>query len=337
MPNTQPAIDNQSVVNFIRETAARVGVVRVLPIGSITRARKGEYLSDMGEMAQAGVVGFSDDGNSVMNSRLMRQGMEYSRAFNLPIMEHCEDQKLTEGGQMNEGIVATRLGLAGMPEAAEDSIVARDIALTALTGSRLHICHLSTQGSLELVRRAKQKGMKISAEVTPHHLTLSEEKVMGYDTNAKVNPPLRTQDDIQALIEGLKDGTIDAIATDHAPHTRVEKLVEFAEAPFGISGLETALASLMELVHTGKIGLPLLIAKLTCGPAAILGLQTGTLKVGSQADLILIDPGKEWVVNPDIFASKGKNTPLAGQKLKGKVMMTFYQGNLVYKEAANEQ
>jgi dihydroorotase len=207
----------------------------------------------------------------------------------------------------------------------------------ALTGARLHVCHISTQGSVELVRHAKRKGLRISAEVTPHHLTLNEERVLDYDTNAKVNPPLRTKKDILALIEGLKDGTIDAIATDHAPHTRVEKLVEFASAPFGVSGLETALASLLRLVREGQIDLPLLISKMSCEPAVFLGLESGTLKVGSQADLLLLDPAKEWTVDPDSFASKGKNTPLAGQKLKGRVVMTFYRGNPVYKETANEQ
>ena len=253
MPNTEPPIDNRSVVDYVKNKAAQEGAVRVLPIGCITKGRKGEALAEMGELAQAGVVAFSDDGNPVMNSRLMRQALDYSRAFGLPVIEHCEDKVLAEGGQMNEGIISTRLGLAGMPAAAEESMVARDIALAELTGARLHIAHVSTAGSVELVRAAKRKGIKVTAEVTPHHLTLTEEKVMGYDTNAKVNPPLRTSKDIEALIQGLKDNTIDAIATDHAPHTEVEKLCEFAYAPFGISILETALGMLMGLVHEGKI------------------------------------------------------------------------------------
>ena len=224
--------------------------------------------------------------------------------------------------------------LPGMPAAAEDSMVARNIALAELTGARLHICHLSTAGSVELVRAAKRKGLKVTAEVTPHHLTLTEEKVMGYDSNAKVNPPLRTQKDIEALIEGLKDGTIDAIATDHAPHTEVEKLCEFAYAPFGISILETALGMLMNLVHQNKLDMDTLISKLTCEPAAIIGDKfgkLGTLKIGSSADITLFDPNLEWVVDPAKFASKGKNTPLGGTKLKGKVIATFYQGKVVYK------
>jgi dihydroorotase len=271
----------------------------------------------------------------VMNSRLMRQAMDYSRGFDFPIIEHFEDKALEEGGQMNEGINSTRLGLAGMPSAAEESMVARDIALADLTGARLHIAHVSTAGSVDLIRAAKRKGVRVTAEVTPHHLTLTEEKVMGYDTNAKVNPPLRKMKDIQALIQGLKDNVIDAIATDHAPHTETEKLCEFANAPFGISILETALGMLLSLVHDGKLDLELLISKLTFEPSQIIGHKCpglGTLVVGSTADLTLIDPGKEWVVDPQSFVSKGKNTPLAGVKFKGKIAATFYQGKLVYKE-----
>jgi dihydroorotase len=336
MANTEPALDNRSVIDYVKERARTEGAVRVLPIGCITKGRKGESLAEMGELAQAGVMGFSDDGNSVMNSRLMRQAMDYSRLFDLPIIEHCEDKVLVEGGQMNEGIVATRLGLAGMPAAAEESIIARDIALAELTGARLHIAHVSTAGAVELIRQGKKKGLKITAEVTPHHLTLTEEKVMGYDTNAKVNPPLRTAADIRALIEGLKDGTIDAIATDHAPHTAVEKLCEFASAPFGISVLETALGSLMTLVLSKQIEMDLLIAKLTSGPASVLKNRfgtLGTLAIGSPADVTLFDPEKEWVVNPEEFASKGKNTPIAGEKLKGKVVATVYGGKVVWRES----
>jgi dihydroorotase len=335
MPNTEPPIDNRSIVDYIKTKAATDGVIRVLPIGCITRGRKGEALADMGELASAGVVAFSDDGNPVTNSRLMRQALDYSLAFGLPVIEHCEDKVLAENGQMNEGIISTRLGLPGIPDAAEASMVARDIALAELTGARLHIAHISTAGSVELVRAGKKKGVHVTCEVTPHHLTLTEEIVMGYDTNAKVNPPLRTQKDIAALIEGLKDGTIDAIATDHAPHTALEKLCEFAYAPFGISILETAFGMLMGLVHGGKIDLDLLILKMTCGPAKILGERwgpAGTLAVGSPADIVLIDPDKEWTVDPLTFASKGRNTPLGGAKLKGKVVMTFFQGKVVFKE-----
>lgn len=333
MPNTDPPIDNRSVVDYVKDKATTEGVVRVLPIGCITKGRQGEALSEMGEMAQAGVVGFSDDGGSVMNSRLMRQALDYSRIFDLPVIEHCEDKVLAEGGQMNEGIIATRLGLAGIPSAAEEIIVARDILLAELTGARLHIAHVSTQGSVELIRQAKLKGIRVTAEVTPHHLTLSEEKVIGYDTRSKVNPPLRAREDIEALIQGLKDGTIDAIATDHAPHTSVDKLCEFAYAPFGISILETALGSLLGLVEQGKIDMNLMISKLTMGPAGIIGDKfgkLGTLKAGSSADIMVFDPDREWVVNPRTFASKGKNTPLEGATLSGQVMMTFYRGEKVY-------
>ena len=335
MPNTEPPIDNQSVTEYVKEKARTEGAIRVIPIGCISKGRKGETLAEMGELVLAGVAGFSDDGNSVMNSRLMRQAMEYSRSFGLPIIEHCEDKVLVEGGQINEGIVATRLGLAGMPAAAEESILARDIALAGLTGARLHIAHVSTAGSVELIRQAKINGIKITAEVTPHHLTLTEEKVMDYETNAKVNPPLRTRKDIQALIGGLKDNTIDAIATDHAPHTVVEKLCEFALAPFGISVFETAFGSLMGLVHQGQLDTYTLISKLTCGPAGILGDnfgRLGTLAAGTPADVVLIDTEREWIVDPNAFVSKGKNTPLAGEKLKGKVLATIYQGVVVYKD-----
>lgn len=335
MPNTEPAIDNRSVVDYVKSKSSEEGTIRVLPIGCITRARKGEALAEMGELAKSGVVAFSDDGNPVMNSRLMRQAMEYSRTFGLPIIEHCEDKVLTDGGQINEGIIATRLGLAGIPAAAEESMVARDIALAQLTGAHLHIAHVSTAGSVELVRAAKSRGVKVTSEVTPHHLTLTEERVMDYDTNAKVNPPLRTRADVQALIQGLKDNVIDAIATDHAPHAEVEKLCEFAYAPFGISGLETALGSLLHLVHMGLIDIDLLISKLTLEPAQFIGGKfgkLGTLEVGSPADLTLIDLNRDWVVDPKTLASKGKNTPLAGTTLKGKVVATFYQGEMVYRE-----
>jgi dihydroorotase len=333
MPNTEPAIDSQAVVDYIKSKAAGQGVIRVLPIGCITRGRKGESISDMGELAAAGVIGFSDDGNPVMNSRVMRQALDYSRICGLPVMEHCEDKTLVEGGQINEGIMSTRLGLPGMPAAAEESMVARDIALAELTGGRLHLCHLSTAGSVELVRAAKKKGLPVTSEVTPHHLTLTEELLLNYDTNAKVNPPLRTRQDCDSLIAGLKDGVIDAIATDHAPHTQVEKQAEFAYAPFGISILETALGMLMSLVHQNKIDLELLIAKMTSGPAAIIGNnygQLGTLAPGSQADIVLFDPNQEWTVDPASWASKGHNTPLAGKTLKGMVKMTIFQGKVVW-------
>jgi dihydroorotase len=337
MPNTNPPLDNQTAVEFIKSRSALEGVVRVLPIGCISKGRRGEELAEMGELALCGVIAFSDDGEPVLSSYLMRQALDYSRAFDLPIIDHCEDKALTDGGQMNEGVISTRLGLRGMPAAAEEIMVARDLALADLTGGRLHIAHVSTGGSVELIRRAKEKGIKVTAEVTPHHLTLTEERVLGYDTNAKVNPPLRTKKDIKALIQGLNDNTIDIIATDHAPHTEADKLCEFDLAPFGISGFETALGSLMSLVHNGELSLATLITKLTHEPARIIGNRygrLGTLAIGAPTDLTIFDPNLEWVVDIKDFASKGRNTPLAGEILKGKVMATIYGGNLAYKDDA---
>ena len=335
MPNTNPPLDNRATIDYVKSTAAKEGVVRILPIGCISKGRKGEELAEMGELASAGVIAYSDDGEPAINSRLMRQALEHSSALGLPVIDHCEDTVLTESGVMNEGEVSSRLGLRGIPAAAEEIIVARDLALAQLTGGRLHIAHTTTEGSVELIRRGKEKGIKVTAEVTPHHLTLTEEKVIGYDTNAKVNPPLRTKGDIQALIQGLKDNTIDIIATDHAPHTEADKLSEFALAPFGISGFETALGSLMSLVHDGQLKLTTLIAKLTGEPAKIIGNKygrLGSLDIGVLADVTIFDPTLEWVVDTKAFASKGKNTPLAGSVLKGKVMATIYGGKLVYKD-----
>jgi dihydroorotase len=335
MPNTNPALDNKATIDYIKAASAADSCIRVLPIGCITKGREGKELADMGELAEAGVVAFSADGSTIADSRIMKQALEYSLIFGLPISDHCEDIMLAAGGQINEGIIATRLGLRGIPDAAEENIVARDIALAKLTGAKIHICHISTAGSVELVRNAKKDGVKISAEVTPHHLTMDEEMVLGYDTNAKVNPPLRTKKDIAALIAGLKDGTIDIIATDHAPHTDNEKLCEFAIAPFGISGFETALASLMKLVHSGDISVNLLISKLTAEPARIIGNRLGklgTLATGNTADITVFAPDAEWTVDTAKFLSKGKNTPLNGTKLKGKVMAAIYNGNAVYKD-----
>jgi dihydroorotase len=337
MPNTNPPLDTRAAVDYVKDTAASEGVIRVLAIGCISRGRNGKELAEMGELAEAGVVGFSDDGRPVMNSRLLRQAMEYSLAFGRPVIDHCEDTVLSDGGQINEGIMATRLGLRGIPAAAEVNIVARDLALAQLTGARLHIAHVSTGDSVELIRRAREKGVPVTAEVTPHHLTLTEQRVMGYDTNAKVNPPLRADGDIKALIQGLREGVIDAIATDHAPHTKNDKLCEFAVAPFGISGFETALGSLMGLVHSGQIDLNLLISRLTSEPARIIGNRygkLGTLEVGAAADVTIFSPDLEWIVDTGQFVSKGRNTPLDGEKLKGRVMATISRGKLVYKDSA---
>jgi dihydroorotase len=335
MPNTNPPLDNRTAIEYIKATAATEAVIRVLPIGCITKGRQGKELTEMGELAEAGVIAFSDDGEPALNSYIMRQALDYSRAFELPVTDHCEDTTLTEGGQMNEGTLSAKLGLRGIPNAAEDIIVARDLALAELTGGWIHIAHTTTAGAVELIRRAKEKGIKVTAEATPHHLTLTEERVIGYNTNAKVNPPLRTEKDIEALIEGLNDNTIDIIATDHAPHTEGDKLCEFALAPFGISGLETALGSLMKLVHKKKLSLVTLIAKLTSEPSKILGDrhgQLGTLAIGVPADVTIFDPDLEWVVDTKEFASKGRNTPLEGETLKGRVIATVYGGKIVYRD-----
>lgn len=335
MPNTNPPLDSQAAVDYVKSIVAREGVVRVLPIGCISRGGQGQELVPMEELASAGVIGYSDDGKPAANSRLMRQALDYSRDLDLPIIDHCEDTSLSQGGQMNEGTISTKLGLRGIPTAAEEIIVARDLALAELTKGRLHIAHVSTEGSVDLIRRAKEKGIRVTAEVTPHHLTLTEEKVIGNNTNAKVNPPLRTKRDIQALIQGLKENVIDIIATDHAPHTEADKLAEFALAPSGISVFETALGSLMSLVHDRQLTLTTLIARLTYQPSKIIGNKygkLGTLDIAASADITIFNPDLEWIVDTKTFASKGKNTPLAGSRLKGKVMATIVQGKLVYKD-----
>ena len=334
MPNTNPPLDNQATVDYVKSMAATEGVVRVLPIGCISRSRKGQELASMDEMASAGVIGFSDDGDPAANSRLMQQALDWSRTANLPIIDHCEDTSLTEDGQMNEGTISQQLDLRGIPAAAEEIIVARDLDLAELTGGRLHIAHVSTEGSVSLIRRAKKKGIRVTAEVTPHHLTLTEEKVIGYNTSAKVNPPLRTKRDTKALIQGLKENVIDIIATDHASHTKADKACDFKLAAFGISGFETALGSLMSLVHDGQLTMATLIAKLTSEPAKIIGNKwgkLGTLTIGTPADITIFNPDLEWVVDTKAFASKGKNTPLEGSRLKGRIMATIFQGKLVYK------
>jgi len=337
MPNTNPPLDNPDVIDYVKSIAAKEGIIRVLPIACVSKGRRGDKLAGLNELASAGAIAYSDDGQPVKSPRLMRQALEYSAASGLPIIDHCEDTTLTEGGVMNEGIISARLGLRGIPAVAEEIIVARDLALARLTGGRLHIAHVSTEGSVELIRHAKDKGIKVTAEATPHHLTLTEEKVIGYDTNAKVNPPLRTKRDIHALVQGLRDTVIDIIATDHAPHTEADKRCDFALAPFGISGFETALGSLMSLVHDGQLTLTTLISKLTCEPVRIIGDEygkLGTLAIGAPADVTIFHPALEWVVDTKTFASKGKNTPLAGSVLKGKVMATISRGRVVYKGEA---
>ncbi len=346
MPNTLPALDSRSAIDYVKNKASDDAIVRILPIGCITKGRAGSELAEMHELVDAGVVAFSDDGNPVASSRLMYLAMQYSTACDVPIFEHCEDKELTNGGSMNEGWVSARLGLKGIPAESEEIAVSRNIALAKLTGARLHICHASTAGSVKLIRRAREDGIPVTAEATPHHLTLTEERVMrgqaadgsilAYDTSAKVNPPLRTEQDRQTLVQGLKEGVIDCVSTDHAPHTTVDKLCEFGLAAFGISGFETAFASLMKLVHDKELDLHTLLSALSFRPASIIAASVpdaGTLRAGARADIVLFDPDKKWTVDSRLFASKGKNTPYQGYQFKGKVMATLVAGNIAYRDA----
>ena len=332
MPNTDPPIATAEMVERINVIAARDAVVRVLPIGCISAGRKGNVLAPLRKMAEAGAVAFSDDGSPVLDDDLMRRALLLSKELGLPIINHCEDTRLTMGAAMNEGEVSARLGLRGFPAAAEENMVARDLRLAGETGGRLHLAHLSTAGSVALVRRARRDNVTFTCEVTPHHLTLTEDEVIWHSGDAKVSPPLRTEKDVQALIRALRADVIDVIATDHAPHTPAEKRRPLAEVPFGISGLETALGSLMLLVQEGQLSLVQLIEKLTAAPAAVLGRKLGTLAVGAPADITVFDLHREWVVDPAAFASKGKNTPLIGAILHGKVMATICGGQIVYRD-----
>jgi len=338
MPNTSPPIDSPEVVEYVTEKARSAGVVRVFPIGCITRGQKGDELVDIGALAEAGVVALSEDGWSVADAGLMRRALEWSRLVGLSITDHCEDAGLTRGGVMNEGVVSARLGLKGMPAEAETAMVARDIELARETGARLHIAHVSTASALDAICRAKQEGVDVTAEVTPHHLMLTEERVGEGDSLAKVNPPLRTALDTQALLRGLGDGSIDAVATDHAPHTVADKQCGFREAAFGISGLETAVAVLLGLVHQGELAVVTLVSKLSTGPARIFPrLQhLGTLAAGAPADVTIIDPEMEWTVEAEGFASRGRNNPWVGCTMRGKVVATIVQGNIVYLDSGLE-
>ncbi len=328
MPNTKPVNDNETVTEFILRKAFAEGACYVFPIGAITKEQKGEELAEMGMMYEAGCVSFSDDGMPVMNSLIMRRALEYSKIFGVPIISHAEDRALSANGVMNEGRVSHELGLKGIPAEAEIIIIKRDIELAKLTGARLHIAHVSTRGGVEAVREAKRKGIPVTAETCPHYFTLTEEAVRGYRTAAKVNPPLRTPEDVEAIKEGLSDGTIDVIATDHAPHHRDEKTCEFDRAAFGISGLETALALSLTLVHEGVLSIDALIEKMALNPSRVLGLGKGTLKRGADADITIVDPEAEWKVEPERFLSKGKNTPFEGFVLKGVVRFTICKGRV---------
>ena len=345
MPNTDPPMDSRATIDYVMQRAVATGIVRVLPIGCVTKGRAGQQLAELGELAAAGCVGFSDDGSPIADAAIMRRALEYASGFGLPVIDHCEDPRLG-GGVMHEGWVATRLGLRGIPASSEETAVARDLALAKQTVAHVHIAHLSTAGSVDLVRRAKAEGMRVSAEVTPHHLVLTHEAVMyrgaaaasdsdrgvlAFDTAAKMYPPLRSAEDVEACVEGLAEGTIDAIATDHAPHAVQEKLCEFDISEFGMVGLETALPLAL------STGLPLerIVEALTIGPVRALGLDRhvkgiGTLAVGSPADVVLFEPTRDWAVEPEALASKGKNTPLIGKSLRGRVVATLYGGRVVH-------
>ncbi|MFA4874207.1 MAG: dihydroorotase [bacterium] len=331
MPNTNPVNDCAAVTEYVLERARQAGHIDVRPIGAITRGLAGETLADIGDLAHAGAVAISDDGKPVMNSGIMRRAMEYAKAFDLTVISHCEDAHLAACGVMHEGNVSTELGLGGIPSAAEEAMVARDILLAELTGARLHIAHASSAGTVRLIRAAKDRGVAVTAEVTPHHLTLTEEAVADYDPNAKVNPPLRSEADKRALIKGLADGTIDVIATDHAPHDITDKEAGFEEAAFGMVGLETMLPLTLALVHDRAISMKRLIEALTQSPARILKLEgKGTLAEGSSADIVIFEPEQSWTIQAARFASKARNTPFDGLRARGKVRYTFSRGRIVY-------
>lgn len=333
MPNTEPPLDDAATIRFVLDQAKRAGGARVYPFAAISRGRKGEALTDMFELAEAGARGFSDDGSPVMNAELMRRALEYSKMVGLPIVAHEEDRHLAAMGCVHEGAVATRLGLRGIPREAEDVMVARDIALARLTGGRLHICHVSSRHTVELVRRAKEEGLAVSAEVTPHHLVLTHDAVAGYDTNFKMNPPLREEIDRQSLIEGLCDGTLDCIATDHAPHTEIAKEVEFDQAPFGVTGLETALSiCVTDLVDTGLVPLETVFRALGPNPAALLGEAWDGLGDGAPADLTAIDLERRWTVKADGFLSRSRNSSFLGRELSGLVLMTVTNGRVTWSD-----
>ncbi len=329
MPNTNPVNDNASVTELILERAKKAGKANILPVGAITRGLKGEELSEIGELISAGCVAISDDGMPVMNSLIMRRALEYAKIFGIPVIDHCEDLNLTDGGVMFEGAVSTALGLKGIPAASESVMVARDIALAALTGGWIHLAHISTAASVHLIREAKARGILVTAETCPHYFTLTDEAVNGYNTNAKMKPPLPEMSDLMEIRAGLADGTIDAIATDHAPHAAWEKEQEMDRAPFGIIGLETALPLSLRLVDEGVLSLPALIQKFTQGPAQILRKEIGRLCVGDRADITIIDPNLEWTVTGEDFKSKSKNSPFIGWKMKGKATTGIVSGKVI--------
>jgi dihydroorotase len=331
MPNTSPPIDNPAAVGFVLAAGIRAGTARVYPVGTISVGMKGERLSEIGELVEAGAVAITDDGRPVSDDGLVRLALEYARTFDIPVASHCEVLSLSRGGTMNEGIVSSRLGLAGIPGIAEDVMVSRDLLLAEYTGGRIHFQHVSTRRSVELIREARARGVRVTAEAAPHHFTLTDEAVEGYDTNAKMNPPLRTADDRDAVREGVADGTLDTIATDHAPHHYDEKEQAFADAPFGIVGLETALGlGITELVEKRVITLNTLVERMSCAPARAFRLPGGTLRDGAPADVTVFDPAATWTVDPRRFHSRSRNTPFGGWKLRGQPALTIVGGRIVW-------
>jgi len=331
MPNTDPVTDGQATVGFVLRQANRAGKARVYPIGAVSLGQRGEQLTEFGELVQAGAVAVSDDGKPIASSHLMRTALEYAKTFGIAVADHCEDLSLARGGAMHEGLISARLGLKGIPSAAEEIMVARNIILAELTGGHVHLCHMSTRGSVELIRRAKDLGLRVTAEATPHHFTLTHERCLGYDTNAKMNPPLRTAADRDAIRAGLHDGTIDCIASDHAPHHYDAKEREFDDAPNGIVGLETAFGLAMrELVEPGLLTLPDLLARMSTVPARIFGLPGGTLAVGAPADVVVLDPSRKWEVRREELHSRSTNSPFLGEGLIGRAEVTIVGGKVVF-------
>jgi dihydroorotase len=331
MPNTDPVTDNQAAIGFVVRQGQKANAARVYPIGAISVRQEGHALAEVGEMVGAGAVAISDDGRPVASAQLMRTALEYARTFTIPVVDHCEEPTLAVGGAMNEGIVSARLGLRGVPSEAEEIMVIRDILLSRRTGGHIHVAHASTKGSVELIRWGKDRGIAVTAEVCPHHLSLTESAVEGYNTNAKMNPPLRTAADVAAMAQALRDGTIDVVATDHAPHHYDEKEREFADAPNGIVGFETALAVVVTtLVGAGVLDFATLVDRMSVAPARIFHLDGGSLARGRVADITVFDPDREWVVDPTQFLSKGRNTPYAGRKLRGRAICTVVGGRIVY-------
>jgi len=329
MPNTNPVNDCRQVTEYIVKKAVKADIVRVYPVAAISKGLKGDSLCEYGELKDAGAIAVSDDGNPVMNSQLMRRALEYSSGFNLPVISHCEDFDLVSDGAMNEGAVATKMGLSGIPNAAESIMVLRDIALCELTGVPVHIAHVSTRESVRAIRDAKKRGVPVTAETAPHYFSLTDASIKDYNTNSKMNPPLRTEQDIEAICQGLVDGTIDAIATDHAPHSLIEKAVEFDQAANGIIGLETALPLGLKLVEAGIIDITDLIEKMSKNPARILGLKTG-LEIGKTADITIIDPEISYCIDADRFQSLSRNTPFGGWDVKGRAVLTMVGGKIVF-------